>query len=166
MQQKLARRHLDSAKKALAAGNLARCQKIVARIGVSSSVKDDISVANAQFVKDFNSKDAAAVASHYTQDAAAFPPDQARANGRENIQKMWQGAMDAGVTDLALTSTEVEQSGKLALETGSFSLKVPGKDGKPMDVNGKYVVAWKKARDGSWLLFRDIWNADQPMTAQ
>ena len=27
-------------------------------------------------------------------------------------------------------------------------------------IKGKYVVVWKKGSDGTWRLYRDIWNAD------
>ena len=165
--KKRAMKQLTAAKKAFDAGDTKRCERIVARIGAGSSktanaqpARPSIDATNAQFVKEFNSKDAAAAASHYAQDAAAFPPDQAKVEGRENIQKMWQAVIDAGVTDLALTTAEVEESGALAFESGALSLKMPGKDGKPMDVSGKYVVVWKKAADGSWQLYRDIWNAN------
>ena len=165
--KKRAMKQLTAAKKAFDAGDTKRCERIVARIGAGSSktanaqpARPSIDATNAQFVKEFNSKDAAAAASHYAQDAAAFPPDQTKVEGRENIQKMWQAVIDAGVTDLALTTAEVEESGGLAFESGAVSLKMPGKDGKPMDVSGKYVMVWKKAADGSWQLYRDIWNAD------
>jgi len=161
-----AMRLLAGAKKALAAGNVKRCQRIIARIGASSSATADINAANAQFVTDFNSKNAAAVASHYAEDAAAFPPDQMKVEGRENIQKMWQAVIDSGATDLALTSTEVEQSNALAFDSGSVSLKAPGQDGKPMDITGKYVVVWKKGKGGTWQLYRDIWNFDPKKSTQ
>lgn len=166
--KKRAMKQLTAAKKAFDAGDTKRCERIVGRIGAAASsqtanaqpARPSIDATNAQFVKEFNSKDAAAAASHYAQDAAAFPPDQAKVEGRENIQKMWQAVIDAGATDLALTTAEVEESGGLAFESGAVSLKMPGKDGKPMDVSGKYVVVWKKAADGSWQLYRDIWNAN------
>jgi ketosteroid isomerase-like protein len=165
--KKRAMKQLTAAKKAFDAGDTKRCERIVARIGAGSSktanaqpARPSIDATNAQFVKEFNSKDAAAAASHYAQDAAAFPPDQAKVEGRENIQKMWQAVIDAGATDLALTTAEVEESGGLAFESGALSLKMPGKDGKPMDVSGKYVVVWKKAADGSWQFYRDIWNTN------
>jgi uncharacterized protein (TIGR02246 family) len=127
----------------------------------AQSAKEAIEASNAEFVKAYNSKSAAGVASLYTVDAAAFPPDMMRVDGRENIQKLWQGAMDLGISDLTLKTVEVEESGDLAYETGTFALKVPGNEGsKPVDAAGKYVVVWKKDLDGSWKLYRDIWNSD------
>ncbi|MER9328628.1 DUF4440 domain-containing protein [Mesorhizobium sp. M0488] len=126
----------------------------------AQSAKEGIEAANTEFVKAYNSKDAAAAASKYADDAAVFPPDMARIDGRQNIQKFWQGAIDMGVSDLTLTTLEVQESGNLAYESGTFSLKAPGKDSKLVETTGKYVVVWKKGQDGGWKLYRDIWNSD------
>ncbi|ODR88528.1 hypothetical protein A8M32_25545 [Sinorhizobium alkalisoli] len=112
------------------------------------------------FTKAFNTKDAAAVAAHYAEDAAILPPDSPRVDGRDKIQQFWQGAIDGGVSDLALEAVEISESGDFAFEVGKFSLKAPGKDANSVDQAGKYIVIWKKGADGAWHLYRDIWNAD------
>ncbi|WP_192249501.1 YybH family protein [Mesorhizobium silamurunense] len=126
----------------------------------AQSAKDAIEASNAEYMKSLNSKDAAGVASHYAEDAVIFPPDMKRVDGRENIQKFWQGAIEYGVSDLKLTTVEVEESGDFAFESGAFSFKMPGKDSKPVDGTGKSIVVWKKAQDGNWQIYRDIWNSD------
>jgi uncharacterized protein (TIGR02246 family) len=126
----------------------------------AQSAKESIEAALLTFEKAFNSGDAAAVASHYTEDAALLPPDAARVDGRQGIEKFWKGAMDAGFKDLQLEAVEVEESGDTAYEVGKFGLTVPGKDGAPMNAAGKYIVVWKKGQDGTWRLHRDIWNGD------
>ena len=55
----------------------------------AQSAKEAIEASSAEFVKAYNSKSAAGVASLYAEDAAAFPPDMMRVDGRENIQKLW-----------------------------------------------------------------------------
>jgi ketosteroid isomerase-like protein len=169
--QKKAMRQLTRAKSAFDAGDTKKCQRIMSRIAKATgqttttgtgtqTAREAIEAANGEFIEDFNAKDAEGAVAHYAEDAAAFPPDQPRVDGRENIQKMWQAVIDAGVTDLTLTIKDVEEEGDLAVESGTFSLKAPGKDGNPADVVGKYVVVWKKSTDGTWQLYRDIWNAD------
>ena len=124
----------------------------------AQSAKAEIEAAVAEFEKAFNGKDAAAVAGLYTEDAAIFPPDAPRIDGREGIGKYWGGAIDAGVTDLALTAIEIEDHGSSAHEVGTFTLKAPGEGGAATEVKGQYIVIWKKAGDGGWRLHRDIWN--------
>ncbi|ESW92513.1 SgcJ/EcaC family oxidoreductase [Mesorhizobium sp. C280B] len=126
----------------------------------AQSAKDSIEASNAEFMKSLNSKDAAGVASHYAEDATVLPPNAMRVDGRNNIQKFWQGIIDYGVSDLKLTTVEVVESGDFAFEQGAFSFKMPGKDSKQVDGAGKSIVVWKKAQNGNWELYRDIWNDD------
>lgn len=124
----------------------------------AQSAKVEIEAAIAEFETAFNGKDAAAVAELYTEDAAIFPPDAPRIDGKEGIGKYWGGAIEAGLSDLALSAVEIEDSGNSAYEVGTFSLKAPAEGGASTDVKGQYIVIWKKDADGKWRLHRDIWN--------
>jgi len=123
------------------------------------SAKEAVAAASKRFTDTYATKDASDLASFYTKDASAFPPDMAQVEGRENIEKMWQGVMDMGVTDLTRTTKKVEENGTLATESGTFSFKAPGKDGKAADATGDYVVVWVM-REGIWKMYRDTWNSD------
>jgi uncharacterized protein (TIGR02246 family) len=111
-----------------------------------------------RFTTAFNHGDAAGLANLYTENAALLPPDARRVDGRQEIQKFWQGAFDAGVTDMTIEIVESEARGDIAYETGAYSLKAPGEDGELVAVSGKYIVVWKHGADGQWRLHRDIWN--------
>ena len=120
--------------------------------------KAAIEAANARFSADYAKGDPAAVAAHYTAGGQAFPPNGEIARGREAIQKVWKGAMDAGVKGVKLVTLEVEAHGDTAHEVGTYVLV--GDGGKTLD-NGKYVVIWKRD-GGQWKLHRDIWNTSMP----
>jgi uncharacterized protein (TIGR02246 family) len=120
--------------------------------------KAAIEAANAKFSADFAKGDAAAVASHYTAAAWAFPPNGEITKGREAIGKLWKGAMDSGVKSIKLVVVEVEAHGDAAHEVGTYALM--GEGGKALD-NGKYVVVWKR-EGGQWRIHRDIWNTSVP----
>ena len=120
--------------------------------------KAAIEAANAKFSADYAKGDAAAVAAHYTATGQAFPPNGEIARGREAIQKVWRGAMDAGVKSVKLVTLEVEAHGDTAHEVGTYVLM--GDGGKQLD-SGKYVVIWKR-EGGQWKLHRDIWNTSMP----
>jgi ketosteroid isomerase-like protein len=68
------------------------------------------------------------------------------------------------VTNMKLVVRDVAASGDLASETGHYewTLTPKTRGAKPMTDMGKYVVVWKKQADGSYKLFRDIWNNDAP----
>ena len=120
----------------------------------------EIATSTAQFEAAYNSGNAAGMAALYTVDAAVMPPDVARIDGREGIQAMWQGFMDAGITDLDLETVELDGGEGKASEVGTFSLKVPDGQGGTATATGKYIVLWQKGVDGVWRLHRDIWNGD------
>jgi uncharacterized protein (TIGR02246 family) len=126
----------------------------------AQSAREAIEAALVKFSEAFNSKDAAAVAAHYTEDAAVFPPDSARIDGRANIQNFWKGAIDAGLSDLTLKAVEVEDQGDWAYEIGELSYSAPGTGDARTTASGKYIVIWKKDADGTWRLYRDIWNSN------
>jgi uncharacterized protein (TIGR02246 family) len=111
-----------------------------------------------RFTAAFNGGDATSLAKLYTENAVLLPPDARRVDGRQEIQKFWQGAFDAGVTDMTIEIVESEARGDIAYETGAYSLKAPGEDGELVAVSGKYIVVWKRGADGQWRLHRDIWN--------
>ena len=130
----------------------------------AETAREAIEVANAKFQEAFNRGDAAAVAQLYTPDAAVLPPDALRADGREAIQRFWQGAIDAGLRELALQSTEIKEAGNIAYEVGTGALKATTASGTAQAISIKYVVIWRRGEDGVWRLHRDIWNVN-PSTA-
>ena len=120
-----------------------------------------IEAVNKEFLAAFAKHDASGVASFYTANAEAFPPNAAIIRGRAGIAKMWQGVFSAGIATAELKTTEVHEQGPVAFEVGTYAMKL--KDGQVAD-RGKYVVVWMK-EDGKWKLHRDIWNTDLPAPA-
>ncbi len=121
-------------------------------------VRSAVERANRAFIAAYAAHDSARVAALYARDASVFPPGAARADGRVAVRKVWQGAMDAGVTNVSVRTVEVKASGNFAYESGEYALDAPGKDGKLAHSVGKYVVVWKRNQGGTWQLYRDIWN--------
>lgn len=119
-----------------------------------------IAASTAQFEAAYNAGDAAGVAALYTEDGAVLPPDAPRIDGREGIQAMWQGFIDAGVTALDLATVELSAAGDAASEVGTYALQVPDGKGGKTTLTGKYIVLWQRGADGVWRLRRDIWNGD------
>jgi uncharacterized protein (TIGR02246 family) len=127
---------------------------------VADTPRNEIEAALVTFAKAFNKGDGAAVAAHYAEDAAVFPPGAARVDGRAKIQEFWQGAIKAGLKDLTLKAVEVHGTGEMAYEVGEVSYSAPDSSGQRKTANGKYIVVWKKGEDGTWRLYRDIWNGN------
>jgi uncharacterized protein (TIGR02246 family) len=107
-----------------------------------------------------NAGNAADVAELYTDNAVLLPPGSARLDGRDAIQKYWQGMLDAGVGDISLTTLEVEEAGDSAVEIGVISATAPGEGDARVTLAGKYIVVYRRDGGGNWRLHRDIWNFD------
>ncbi|MBS9718889.1 YybH family protein [Pseudohalocynthiibacter aestuariivivens] len=120
---------------------------------------EDIAARVETFEAAFKSGDAAAVALHYTTDAALLAPDTARIDGRDAIQGLWQAYVDAGVVDLQLTTVDLEDLGNTANEIGTYTLTAPDGNGGMVQAGGKYIVVWKADDNGVWHLHWDIWNS-------
>lgn len=130
---------------------------------LAQSAAEGIEAASKEFEAAFNGGDGAGVADLYTDDAALLPPDAARIDGKDDIANFWQGAIDAGLTDLDLETVEVMEANDLAVEVGALALNAPGSDGAAVPVTGKFIVVWQRGDDGAWRLHRDIWNLDPPV---
>jgi ketosteroid isomerase-like protein len=114
----------------------------------------------ASFEAAFNAGDAAGVAAHYSTDAVIMPPDVATIHGRDGAEALWTGFIEAGASDLDLTTVMLEVKDAEAHEMGSFSINVPDGNGGTMAVKGKYVIVWTQDDAGVWNLNWDIWNND------
>ncbi|MFD2081737.1 conserved hypothetical protein [Actinopolymorpha cephalotaxi] len=113
----------------------------------------DISAVNRQFEQAVRDADMDLLASLYTSDAIALPPDGPVVRGRSGIKQMWTAiTQQAGLTDVRLHTLDYEQSSRTGCEVGEATLTLSGGTAVV-----KYVVAWKRSK-GVWRLHRDIWN--------
>jgi len=126
--------------------------------GANAAVRAAVEASNKKFIDGVAKRDAALIASTYTEDAEAYPPNSDAVKGRAALQKLWQSVLDSGIAAFELSTSEVDSAGDLAYEVGTYVMKT--KDGKVAD-RGKYCVVWKRV-GGQWLLHRDIWNTSLP----
>jgi len=113
---------------------------------------DQINALDSGVADAINAGDAAAIATHYTEDAAILPPGAERMDGKEAIQGYWQAGIDAGLSGVSIVATSVDITGDSSVTVGNLS----GKMGDA-PIAGKYIVIGKKT-DGGWKIHRDIWN--------
>ena len=114
----------------------------------------EIAAINRQFEDAARKGDLDRLASLYTPDAIALPPDGPQVKGREAIKQMWGTvAQQMGLKDVRLNTLDFEQAGDTGYEVGEATLTVASGTAVV-----KFVVVWKKL-DGQWRLHRDIWNA-------
>ena len=124
------------------------------------SVREAIEAGGKAMADGINNKDSASITKQYTEDASLFPPGAPRQDGLEAIQGFWQAAIDMGLSDVKLTTVELEELGNVATELGTVTATLPNDDGGRAHLTGKYIVLWQKGANGTWRAHRDIWNFD------
>ena len=114
----------------------------------------EITAVNRIFEDAVRRRDLERMASIYTPDAIALPPDGPIVQGRDNIKRLWGSALEeSGLKSVKIETVDLQTAGDLAYEVGEATLDFPA---GPTVV--KFVVVWKKV-DAQWLVHRDIWNA-------
>ena len=121
---------------------------------------EELSQMNKDFAKALNDKDAVAASLLYSEDASLLPPNEPIVTGRENIRKYWQAALDAGTSNVSVSTISTGSDGDLGYEIGRFQLSYPGADGKMIVEKGKYTEILKRTADGKWISINGIWNSD------
>jgi uncharacterized protein (TIGR02246 family) len=124
-----------------------------------AQVRSAIEAGNLKFGEAVRKGDAAAIAALYSEDATILPPDSTMIKGRQAIQASWNGSLQMGIKDAVLTTVDVFGAGDYAYEIGKVLLTVQPSGQAAMQLEGKYVVVWKKAASGTWQLHVDIWNS-------
>ena len=109
-----------------------------------------------RFRTSFNRQDAAGVASVYKDDGKLLPPGKPMVTGADNVRAYWQGAFTAGVSHNEKTPINIEVSGDLAVETGSYVVTFKGQQ-----ILGKETLVWRLGQDNVWRIASDIWNNDK-----
>jgi ketosteroid isomerase-like protein len=113
---------------------------------------DTIDAANRHSEQLFNAGGIDELAKLYTSQGTLLPPDKNKYQGQEEIKKFWQGAREAGVDNLHLTTGTVIEAGEDRLiETSSYQHSLD---------RGNYQVIWKRTAQGKndWQLDIDIFN--------
>lgn len=124
----------------------------------NAKLKSSIEEINSRFVEIFGSGSAEGLAPFYMADAQLMVPGAPAVAGTDNIVAYWQGAINAGINNVKLETTDVSGCGNEVIEYGRYTIFAG--DNFIVD-NGKFIVIWKK--DGKDLkIFRDIFNSDNP----
>jgi uncharacterized protein (TIGR02246 family) len=114
--------------------------------------EEAIRAADLAWSKAAGSKDAAATAAFYAEDAVLLAPMAPVTKGRTAIQQAFATMMADPNFALSFAPTRivVAKSGDIAYDHGDFQLTVSEKKGKANTLKAVYVVVWGKQADGSW----------------
>ena len=108
--------------------------------------------------------DADALAALHADDAVRMPPNAPPVVGKEAIKASFQATFEQFDGKIALSLEEVEVTGDWAFVRGASPVTLtPKAGGDPLQSEGKYMSIRKRQPDGSWKIFRTIWNSNDPL---
>jgi ketosteroid isomerase-like protein len=126
---------------------------IFATISALPSPVAQIDAANARYVRAFQARDFALMASDYEENAR-FIIGAREIVGRRNLERFF-AIRAAGVTLMSGTcsTTHLETDGPTATETGACIYRVRKGSARPIDVRGYYVTVWAyHAAEKRWFI--------------
>jgi len=133
---------------------------VAASANQDKSAREGIRKFNESVTAAFRSKDAAAMASLWTENARFLPPGREMITGRADVQTFWQSGFDQGACDVVLESLEIKSlADGVAYEIGRNIVRVQATDGSSIDVPGKSLCIFRRESDGVWRADVDIFNA-------
>jgi ketosteroid isomerase-like protein len=96
----------------------------------------------------------------YAEDAMVLPPNAPAVTGHEAIIELVRSFPP--FSDYRQEPKEIEGLGNLAYDCQSYSMTFTPPGIPAFRDAGKLVWIWKKQADGSWKLWREIYNSDRP----
>lgn len=99
----------------------------------------------------------------YADDVVSMPPDMPARVGIDAMRASMQENMDQFTFELTSQVEEVEVAGDMAVALVSWSETLtPKAEGDVMDMQGKWIVVFKRQADGSWKCWREMWSTYEP----
>lgn len=92
-----------------------------------------------------------------------MPPDVAANVGKTQIRSVVASRFSQLNIQIAISNEETWVAGNMAFARGTFTRSLSPKAGGPTTYfDGKYLTVLKRQADGSWKIFRDIFNSNVP----
>ena len=100
----------------------------------------------------------------WMEDGVQMPPNMPPRVGKETIYTAVSGFLSQfEYTEFAIENEDVEVNGPLAFARGTYAASFVAKSGgDPTHIEGKYMTIMRQQPDGSWKIYRDIFNSNVP----
>ena len=125
----------------------------------------EIARLRSEWAKNLLAKKLDQIVALYSADAVFLQPSGERVTGRAAIRDLCKHIMDTFTSDISLHSIATEHSGDLAYDSGDYRESlVKISDETKIDVQGNYLMVFKRQSDGSWLILEQMWTLITPAT--
>jgi len=128
-------------------------------------VADEIVRLRTEWAKHLHAKQIDQLAALYAPDAVYLQPSGARVTGRPAIRDVCKKIMDNFNSDIAFHSLASDHSDDLAYDSGEYRESlIKLSDKTEAEVQGNYVMIFKRQPDGIWLIAEQMWTLVTPST--
>jgi ketosteroid isomerase-like protein len=103
------------------------------------------------------------VESAYDEDAIVMPPNGPAVRGRAAMLAFLEAFPP--FSNHQQTTLEMDGAGDFAYLRDVVSVTVLPPGATPLQEMLKVITIWRKQADGSWKIYREIWNSDLPAAA-
>ena len=131
--------------------------------GLAPADVELIRMASRTFVETALARDWPKWAALFTDDAINFAPGEPVIIGRKAIET-WINRFPK-IKSLTVDPIEFQGFGELAFVRGRYALTTTAPNQPDTVDAGKYIEVWRRQSNGSWKIFRDIFNSDLPAQA-
>ena len=130
-----------------------------------STAADEIARLRSEWAKNLLAKKLDQIVALYAPDAVFLQPSGDRVTGRAAIRDLCKNIMATFTSDISLHSIATEHSGDLAYDSGDYrETLVKVSDGIQIEVQGNYLMVFKRQSDGTWLIAEQMWTLVTPPT--
>jgi ketosteroid isomerase-like protein len=128
-------------------------------------VADEIVRIRSEWAKDLHAKQLDQLVALYASDAVFLKPSGERVTGRPAIRDLCKKVMSTFTSDITFQSLASDHSGELAYDSGEYRESlIKLSDETKANVEGNYVMIFKRQSDGSWLIAEQMWSLVTPST--
>jgi uncharacterized protein (TIGR02246 family) len=119
----------------------------------------------AQWAKTLQAKQIDQLAALYTPDAVFLKPSGERITGLPAIRDLCKKIMDTFSSEFTFHSLASDVSGNLAYDSGEYTESlVKISDKTKAEVQGNYLMIFKRQPDGNWRIAHQMWTLVTPGT--
>ena len=116
-----------------------------------------------QYAASVNAGDVEGWISLWTDDGIQMRPNSPSIVGKEAIRARRESAAELFSVEMEIINEEVQTSGDWAIARGIYTaVLTPKAGGEETFVDGKYMTLLQRQPDGSWKIYRDIFNSNVP----
>ncbi len=100
----------------------------------------------------------------WAEEGVQLPPGNPPVVGKEAIYERISADLETfEYSEFVINNEDVEVNGDLAFARGIYVVTLAAKEGgDPISVDGKYMTIMRQQPDGSWKIYRDIFNSNVP----